>query len=74
MRIKNRSNQASERTAPIAGGYSKNASVDSVTQEVLPVNASISENTASDPKTRQVIPWTNRRVVVLHANERPNGV
>lgn len=45
VRIKNKSTQASERTALIAAGYSKNASTDNtVPQKVQSVNTGISEN------------------------------
>lgn len=49
VRIKNRSTQASERTALIAGGYSKNAPNDpNVPQSTEVVNTSISETSAKD--------------------------
>ena len=49
VRIKNRSTQASERTALIAGGYSKNAPNDpNVPQSTEGVNTSISETPAKE--------------------------
>ena len=49
VRIKNKSAQASERTAPIAGGYSGNAFTDTtISQNDQSVNSSISENEKND--------------------------
>ena len=54
MRIKNKSTQASERTALIAGGYSKNALYNlTIPQEPSGVNTSISENAENDAKNSQ---------------------
>ena len=55
VRIKNKSTQASERTALIAAGYSKNASTDNtVPQKVQSVNISISENSENDTKNNSI--------------------
>lgn len=51
VRIKNKSTQASERTALIAAGYSKNAFTDlTVPQKAQSVNTSISENAKNGTK------------------------
>ena len=53
VRVKNKSTQASERTALIAGSYSKNASDITVPQKAQDVNTNISENGESDTENRK---------------------
>ncbi len=47
VKIKNRSTQDSERTAPIAGGFVKNASSSSISQSAEKINTSDENNSAS---------------------------